>query len=557
MGRSNTSARRNGLARALALVGLAAALLLAGCAAQPPRQTAQEGGGVLRWSLEGVGDIVRLDPARPADYQTNIPLGLIFSGLVRLDRNLKVQGAAAERWAVSDDGTVFTFTLRENLRFGDGSPATADAVVRSLSRSISPATGRPFAAEFLKGIVGVDDFVQGKTAALEGVRAVDPRTVEIRLSSPQAYFLSQLTYAIAFIVPPDAIEQAGDEWKAKAYGTGPFRVGTYEAGNRLLLEPNPYYWDRAPGVEAVEFRFFPDISDAVDAYLAGEVDIMGTLQAGVPAERLEDVRGRPGLQTISAPAVRYIGFNNSRPPFDNVFIRQAFARAVDKRGIAEDVLAGSVNVADRILPPDLPGADIPIDRVAFDPEGARGSLVQAGYLSGGELPPVTLTYPEGQGLDGVAARLQTDWRDTLGVDVRLEPVSLTEFNPRLDAMVQRPEEGMDLYLSIWGMDYPDPQNFLSLQLHSGSPYNNGHWENPEFDRLTEEADVLGDPRRQDERLRLYNQAEELAVQQVGWLPLFYPQASVLIRPGVRGLLFTSVGIIAPDWAEVRAAPAAN
>jgi peptide/nickel transport system substrate-binding protein/oligopeptide transport system substrate-binding protein len=527
------------------------ALLLAACAAPGPNRPGQASGGTLRWSLEGIADIVRLDPARPADYQTNIPLGLIFSGLVQLDRNLEVQGAAAESWTVSDDGTVFTFTLRENLRFGDGTPATAEAVVHSLNRTVSPATGRPFAAEFLKGIVGVEAVASGERDSLEGVRAVDARTVEIRLQSPQAYFLSQLTYALAYIVPPGQIEAAGEDWRGKAFGTGPFRVREYAAGQRLVLEPNPFYWGGPPGVETVEFRFYADVGQAVDAYLAGEVDVMGTLQAGVPAERLAEVRDQPGLQTISAPAVRFVGFNNSRPPFDNVFVRQAFARAVDKRALAEEVLADSVNAASRILPPDLPGADLPLDQMAYDPEGARASLGQAGYLSGSELPPVSLTYPEGQGLEGVAETLQANWRDTLGVNVALEPIPLTDFNPRLDAMTKDPLTGMDMYLSIWGMDYPDPQNFLSLQLHSGSPYNNGHWENPDFDRLTEEADRLSDPRRLQERLGLYNQAEEIAVQQVGWLPLFYPQATVLIRPNVRGLLFTSVGVIAPDWPAVR------
>lgn len=543
--------------RRLAALVLCLAVLLAGCAGPGAATPAERSGGVLRWSLEGISEIVRLDPARPADYQTNIPLGLIFSGLVRLNRHLQVEGDAAERWTVSSDGTVFTFTLRENLRFGDGSPATAEAVVYSLNRTISPATGRPFAAEFLKGIVGVEELVSGAAATLEGVQALDTRRVEIRLKSPQAYFLSQLTYATAFIVPPGQIETAGEAWRERAFGTGPFRVRQYEPGRRLILEPNPVYWGGPPGVEAVEFWLYPDLNQALDAYLAGEVDVMGTLQAGVPAERLDEVRGQPGLQTISAPAVRYVGFNNSRPPFDNVFIRQAFARAVDKRVLADEVLSGSVNVADRILPPDLPGADMPIDQLAFDPDGARASLGQAGYLSGSELPPVSLTYPEGQGLEGVAALLQADWRDTLGVDVTLDPVTLTEFIPRLDAMVKEPEQGMDMYLSIWGMDYPDPQNFLSLQLQSDSPYNNGHWESAEFDSLTAEADRLSDPRRVAERLRLYNRAEQIAVQQVGWLPLFYPQASVLIRPSVRGLIFTSVGIIAPDWSAVSVNTAAS
>jgi oligopeptide transport system substrate-binding protein len=287
------------------------------------------------------------------------------------------------------------------------------------------------------------------------------------------------------------------------------------------------------------------------------VDIMGSLQAGVPAQRLAEVDGQPGFQRVSAPVVRYIGFNNALPPFNNVFVRQAFAQAVDKDDLARKVLGGAAVAADRILPEGFPGTQLPVEPLRFDPvNGARASLGLAGYQSGAELPPITLTYESSDAdLEQAAQALRANWRDTLGVDVRLEPVPRDELIARLDAMIVDPGDeatAMQLYLSIWGADYPDPQNFISLQLRSDSPYNNGHWANARFDELTAQADQMSAD-SQAERLELYRDAEQIAVSEVGWLPLYSPQAVLVIRPSVKGLVATTTpqGIIASDWARVR------
>jgi oligopeptide transport system substrate-binding protein len=540
----------------LGLCVLLLALLLGACAAPAPRG-GQEPQGTLRWSLEGVSDIQRLDPARLGGHQENIPIYLIFGGLVRINDKLEVVGDGAERWTVSDDGTVYTFYLRENLRYGDGEPATAQQFADALARTLAPATGTDFALAFLQHIVGAQEVRAGTAPSLAGVRVIDPGTLEITLDSPRGYFLSQLTYALSFLVPPGAIEAAGDSWVGRAYGTGPFRVKSHEPGVRLLLEGNPYYWAGAPGVEAVELRFYPDTAAAFDAYEAGELDVMGSIQGGVPTDRLAAVRGRPDARAMSAPVVRYIGFNNALPPFNNVYVRQAFAQAVDKEALARQVLGGGAVAADRILPQGFPGAELPITPLSFDPVGARAALGLAGYVSGANLPPVALTYESGDpDLDRAARALQENWRETLGIDVRLEPVSRNELIRRLDGMAADPRDeatAMQMYISIWGADYPDPQNFISLQLRSDSPYNNGHWYSAQFDQLTAEADQLSGTGQQRGRHELYRDAEQIAVSEVGWLPLYSPEVILVIRPRVKGLAATVTpqGILAADWTQVR------
>jgi ABC-type oligopeptide transport system substrate-binding subunit len=128
-------------------------------------------------------------------------------------------------------------------------------------------------------------------------------------------------------------------------------------------------------------------------------------------------------------------------------------------------------------------------------------------------------------------------------------LELTAFSSQLDATYRSPEKGLQFYYSVWGADYPDPQNFLSQQLYTGAGNNNGHFSDAEFDRLTDQADTInGDYIK---RIKLYNQAEQIAVTQVGWLPLFNPTLNVLARPYVQGLVLTGQGIVAPDWSAVR------
>jgi len=139
------------------------------------------------------------------------------------------------------------------------------------------------------------------------------------------------------------------------------------------------------------------------------------------------------------------------------------------------------------------------------------------------------------------------WQQNLGVKVELDPLELTTFSAGLNAMTEKPETGYQMYYSIWGADYPDPQNFTQL-LHSNVAFNNGHYSNKQYDALLDQADVMtGDL---DARLKLYNQAEQIAVDEVGWLPLFNPKQNVLVQSYVQGIVFTGQGLVIPDFSKL-------
>ena len=538
-------------------VVLVLGLLLAACVAGAPAggQAAQPAGGeaaggsqTLIWSVDGVNELPSIDPANPQNAQSIQAISLIFGGLVKLDANLNVVPDGAEKWEISEDGKTYTFTIREGLKFADGTPVTAGDFAASINRALQPETASYGAAFQLGHIVGAADVAAGTAKTASGIEVVDDRTLKITTDDNVPYFLAQLTYPVSFVVPLHAIEKEGAQWTEKAFGTGPFQVKEWQHNQKLILEPNPNYWAGKPGVAAVELPFFQDSETAYQLYRTGGLDITGSQQNPVPAARVPEVKDSEDFKTVASFAVRYVGFNNKLAPFDNPDVRRAFAMAVDKATLANAVLNGAVGPTDRLLPPGFAGSQLPVTGLAFDPAAAKEELAKAGYSADNPFPQVTFAYGvEGEN-ERVATFLQQQWKENLGVDVVLQPLELAAFSETMNTTYLTPDQGLQFYLSIWGADYPDPQNFVSQQLRSDSPNNNGHFENAEFDKLAKEADTFTGAA--EERLKLYNQAEQIAVDNVGWLPLYVPQFNVLIKPYVQGIVPTGQGLVVPDWTVV-------
>lgn len=503
---------------------------------------------ILRWSVEGIGDLSTLDAPLIADAQGVFVAGLLFGGLVKLDAELKVVPDAAT-WTVSEDGLRYAFKLRNGLRFSDGTPVTSEDVAFSLTRALDPATGSTTGPFYLANIVGADDLAAGKAKELAGVTAVDPQTIQINVRQPSAFFLSQLAFACGYVVSKRQVQANPAKWFEKPAGTGPFLLKEWMHGQGLVLAPNPNYYGGPIQITELQLPFFEDSLSAFQAYRAGELDVMGSQQNGVPAEHIPEVRDLPDWRTASGFAVRYVGFNNTLKPFNDVRVRQAFARSIDKQALVDKTLGKTVRATDRVLPAGIPGSEFPVQGLSFNPEAAKKLLAEAGYPGGRGLGTLTLTYGQEGDNERVVQFLQAQWKENLGVNVALQPLELAAFSDRLNATTQTPDKGLQFYYSVWGADYPDPQNFLSQQLHTGVGNNNGRFSDAEFDRLTDQADTIGGD--YIKRMKLYNQAEQIAVTQVGWLPLFNPTINVLVRPYVQGLVLTGQGLIVPDWSAAR------
>ncbi len=518
-------------------------MLLAGCGTTAT-------GGVLRWGVEGVNELPALDPPLAGASQSVGVISLVFEGLVRLDSQLNIAPAGAESWDVKDGGKTFIFHIRPGLKFANGDAVTAEDFAYSLNRAFSPDFANGNAGYYLSNIVGATDVTQGKATTIAGVKVIDAQTLEINLQSPSVYFLYQLTFPASFVVSKKAIEANPKTWTDTAYGTGAFMVKEWKHNQTITLVPNPNYWLGKVQLERIELPFIQDPATALKLYQTGELDIMGTYN--FPTDQIASVASDPAFKQLNLFFVAYIGFNNAKPPFNNVKVRQAFAKAVDKATLINKVLEGTVVSADTIIPPGMPGYNANAAKIqSFNAAEARQLLADAGFPEGKDFPKTALSINnQDPNFAKIAAALQQMWKETLGVQIDINTEELAKFNDDLTATANKPDDpaALSFYISVWGADYPDPQNFVSQQLRTGVGNNNGHYSNAEFDKLVDQADVEPDLPK---RLPLYQQAEQIALTEVGWLPLYFGKANLLIRSTVNGLVATPQGIFPKeDWTKV-------
>ncbi|MBI4199474.1 MAG: hypothetical protein HY535_03260 [Chloroflexi bacterium] len=483
-----------------------------------------------------------LDPAIAQESQSIEYLSQIFSGLVSFGPDLVVVPELAQ-WRVSGDGRVFTFTLRENARFHDGRAVTAEDVKYSWERVADPETGSETAGTYLDDIVGFKDVATGKSTALAGVRAVDPRTLEVTIDAPKAYFLSKLAHPVTYVVDRNNVakERLEEPWWAKPNGTGPFRLKAWQPGVLLVLEANQTYYRDPPRVPYVVFRLYGGIPRLM--YETGEIDV-----SHVFAEELSEVTAPANAlsrELLVNPelSVFYVGLSVDRPPFDDPLVRRAFLLSVDRDQLIRRVVGQSWQVAQGFLPPGLPGHNQALPAIGFNPEEAKRLLAQSKYGGISGLPPLIYTTSGFTAPSEIVAGLLDQWRTNLGVEVQ---VRLADPNTYYYGLKQRRDHLFDYG---WIADYPDPHNFLDVLFHSQAENNVGRYKNAQVDALLERARVEQDARN---RLGFYEEAERLLVADTAAIPLYFGRSYLVVKPYVKGIVFTPFGMV--DLRNVSLAP---
>ena len=488
--------------------------------------------GTLRLLFD---DPPTLDPHLAQDSTSAEFIVEIFSGLVALDQSLQIVPDLAESWEVGSDGTVYTFKLRQNAKFHDGKPVTAKDVKFSFERAADPATGSLVADTYLGDIVGVNDKLEKRAQEIRGVEVIDDYTVRITIDAPKAYFLAKLTYPTGYVVD-EANVKTGRRWTDKPNGTGPFTLKEWKRGDRIVLAANPSYY-RGP-VRLGEVHYLLAGGSPMTMYENGEIELAGVNVNEI--ERVTDPNSELSkqLKIYNSFSIEYIGFNVNQPPFDDPKVRQAFNHAVDKQRIAEVVIKNLVTPANGILPPGFPGYNESLQGLDFDPAKAKQLLAESKYA--GNLPPITLAIAgQGAGPGRVTEAIIEMWRQNLGVEVNAQ---LTEWATYLDDLKQRRYQAFSVG---WVADYPDPQNFLDVLFYSKSNDNNTGYSNPEVDALLEKARVEQDP---EQRVKLYQQAEQIIVRDAAWLPLFYGKSYLLIKPYVKN--YEPAPMVIPQYKDV-------
>ncbi len=498
---------------------------------------------VLTFPNVGTTDIGSFDPASGLDQNSALAVNMIYSGLVRADKNLNVIPDQAT-WHISDDEKTYTFTIKPNITFSDGTPVTAQTYVYAWTRALLPEVASPIASFFEAPIVGADAVVNGKSKTLSGVKALDDHTLQITLTQPTPYFLEDLTTSVFFVLNPKLITQYGQKnWiqhaEGTGVGTGPFMVKTWNHNAEMVLVPNPHYYGNKTKLTEVDMIFVKDNDTAFKAYSAGQYSFVWNL---TPDDQLQ-AKSLQGFMHMSLLQTDLLFFDSSRPPFNNVAIRQAFAYAIDKPTLVHSVLKDSVTAAQTIIPPGMPGYQPNFAGLPFDAAKAK-SLFQSVYPDVSKAPLFTFTYPSAQVTPDEAAVLQQMWQTALGVQVKLRSVELTAYNTETSG--NRANHTIQFGFTQWSADFPDPYDWLTLNLTSNASNNNGSWSNPTFDQTVAKAETLTG----NARIALYNQAEQIAITDVGWLPIDHQAVAAVIPSWVHGVTLNANGLYFDDWSNV-------
>ena len=482
-----------------------------------------------------------LDPHLTTDTTSAGVVVELFGGLVTLDTDLQLVPDLAESWKISDDGLVYTFTLRPEAKFHDGKPVTAEDFKWSINRAANPQTASPVADVYLNDIVGIEDVLEGRATDVSGVRVIDSQTLQITIDAPKAYFLAKLTYPTAYVLDRENVEAGGRGWTDSPNGTGPFKLKEYRIGERIVLERNENYHREPAKIDLVVMNLAGGQSMAM--YENDEIDITGVSLFDL--DRVLDPSDDLNSELVIAPPdfnISYIGFNTTMPPFDDLKFRQALNHAIDKELIASEVLSDLVVSAYGILPPGFPAYNSEIQGLRYDPELAKQLLADSPYPDADTRPRIVVTVPGSGGTIGLDLEVVIEmWRQVLGVEVEIQQVEWATYLQDLN------NEKFQAFAGLgWQADYPDPQDFLDILFHSESSVNHGGYSNPEVDRILEEARVEQDATR---RVSLYRQAEVKIVDDAPWVPLWYQgERHVLIKPYINDYRLTPM--IIPKLREI-------
>jgi oligopeptide transport system substrate-binding protein len=457
---------------------------------------------------------------------------LVFSGLVSFDPQLNLTPDLAETWEVSPDGMVYTFHLRQNAKFHDGRPVVAQDVIYSWTRAADPVLQSATVMTYLGDIVGIRDVFEGKASSVSGLKALDDHTLQVRIDAPKPYFLMKLTYATAFVVDKANVE-SGAEWYRTPNGTGPYKQTGWERFKQITYESNPDFYLGAPSITSIVVNLYS--GDPMRLYETGDVDITSVYYSAVdrvsdPAEPMHNE-----LLTGVSLCTSYVVFDTKQAPFDDLNVRKAFSMAFNRQQFIDVVMSGRALPAIGIFPPGLPGFNLGLKGLPYDPAQARQLLAASKYGGPQGLPPIIFTNSgigSGIGLD-VAAMAQM-WKQNLGVTITVENIEPNYYYDKVNA-----GEHGQLLDQGWCADYPDPENFADVLFHSGSANNNGNYSNPALDALLEKART---EQNVTSRIQMYQQAEQMIVDDAAVLFTTHGLSYALVRPYVKGYVLTPIDI---------------
>ena len=491
-----------------------------------PDPNAKPGGSI---TVTYKDDVATLDPAIGYDWQNWSMIKSLFDGMMDyVPGTTTLRPGLAESYALSEDGLTYTFKLRPGVKFHNGREMTADDVKYSLDRVTNPATQSP-GAGFFGSIAGYD---AAGDAGLSGVKVIDPLTVEITLSRPDATFLHVMALNFASVVPKEAVDAAGDDFGKQPVGTGAYKLAEWTLGQRLVFEKNADYWRAGvPYLDSVVFEVGQEPVVALLRLQNGEVDVPGD---GIPPAKFQEVMADPAQaeRVVVGGQLHtgYITLNVTTPPFDKVEVRKAVNMAINKDRIVQ-IINGRAVPATQPLPPSMPGYTAGYAGYAYDVEGAKALLAEAGVEDGFETDLYVMnTDPNPR----IAQAIQ---QDLAAIGIKANIQSLAQAN-----VIEAGGAGTAPMIWSGGMawiaDFPDPSNFYGPILGCAGAVEGG-WNWSKFcdaalDAKATEADSMADPAKVADRMALWSDVYIGVMEQAPWVPVFNEERYTMKSPRMGG-----------------------
>ncbi|MEW9031532.1 MAG: peptide ABC transporter substrate-binding protein [Planifilum fimeticola] len=476
-----------------------------------------------------------LDSATSTDVISGTILNNVMEGLMRLDKDDKPQPAIASSYDVSEDKKTYTFTLRD-AKWSDGEPVRAQDFEYAWKRALNPKTKSEY-AYILYPIKNAEKYNTGKAKASDvGVRALDDKTLEVKLEEPIPYFLSLTTFSTYLPQRKDIVEKFGGDYAMepdKMVYNGPFVLTSWAHEQSLQLKKNDNYWDRnSVFLSDVKIDIIKDTSTGLNLYTSNQKDMTMLDKAFAEA-----FKSSPEFTTASGSLVQYVQFNTKNAFLSNTKIRKAISLAIDRESIVKLVLKDGSQPAGGFVPPALLGYNESFRKQArdyqqFQPAEAK-QLFKLGMKELGIDSPPTLTllsYNDER--KDVTVVLKDQLEKTLGLKVKVNPQPL---NQKID-LEQKGE--FDLSFAGWKADYNDPMTFLDMWVTDG-PFNMGKWSSKKFDELIKKSKSNPDFK---ERINDLIEAERILLEEgVAIAPVYYKNQAYLVKPHVKNLIFHSIG----------------
>jgi dipeptide transport system substrate-binding protein len=542
----------------LSTTALLAVLALAGCSQAPAptdsgattgqEQTAPAGetdmSAKLRLNLKS--EPPSLDPPKGYDSVSNEVLNATMEGLTRLDEKHVPQAAMAEKWTVSEDGKVYTFTLRDS-KWSNGDSVTAHDFEYAFKRILDPNNAFP-SAFLAYPIEGAEAYNKGEGNA-DGVKvkAIDDKTFEVQLKAPTGYFLTMITQPTFFPVNKKVVESTPN-WAAEAstiVTNGPFKMEEWVHDQTVKVVKHDGYWDKdSVKVAGIDWVMVNDENTQYQMYKTGELDMVQT----VPIDMKKQLIDSGEAKVEPEASIYYYRMNVEMPPFNNANIRKAFALAIDRQLLIDNVVQGKQAPALAHVPigfPEPDGTDFREKGGDYfkdnDVEQAK-ALLKKGMEEEGwtTLPPVTMTFNTSDTHKAIAQVLQEMYKKNLGVDVKLENKEWNVF------LAEQRARQLQFSRSTIPADYGDPVNYLELFV-TGHPGNRINYSNPEYDALVQKIRNTADEK---ERFALMHEAETMFMNDMPLVPIYFNTKVFMEQPNVKGILRHPVGTLDYKWAVI-------